>query len=949
MNIKYLQSTLLAALFAVNVVNAQNKPQWPKVTQQNKPWTRWWWEGSAVTNKDLSWMLEEYAKVGLGGVEITPIYGVKGYENQFINFLSPKWIEALKHTLAEGKRLNVGVDMAQASGWPFGGPWVSNEDASKYIAFKNYSLKAGEKLKESVEYKQPAMVKAVGQRIDISKLQEPIAANPNLQQYALDQVKFPKALPLQTLMAYSDKGETIDLTSKVDSKGNLNWTAPSGNWNLYAAFMGWHGKMVERAGPGGEGYAIDHFSKEATSNFLKYFDEKFKAEDLSGLRAFFNDSYEVDDASGEANWTPRFFEEFQKRRGYDLKLHLPALFGKDTPEKNERVLTDYRETVSDLLLENYTETWHKWAQAHKTLIRNQAHGSPANILDLYAATDIPEIEGTDILRIKFASSAAHVTGKLLSSSESATWENEHFLSKLGDIKKAMDLFFLGGINHTFYHGANYTPQNEAWPGWLFYAAVHFTPNNPFWTDFGKLNSYVSHVQSFMQAGKPANDILLYLPIYDSFAKPAKSLLQHYDGIDHGFKGSSLEECAKTLSAAGYSFDFISDRQTYDLATSDDLIKTGGITYKTIVVPQSRFMPLSTLQKLTDLARSGAKIIFYKNTPEDVPGMGNFPESRKADFKRVLSQLNFSDTGIGGLKKASLGNGEIFISDEFPKALNAVNVKPETMVKRNLQVIRRKHDKGYYYFILNNSDKEINDWVPIQTKAVSVALLNPMTEKTGYASIRNNADQSTDVYLQLAAGESCILETSDNAINGDQYPYLQMKGTPQPITGTWKLDFINGGPTLPKGLKTKTLGSWTELNEEGAKDFSGTAKYSIQFKKPSGENNWLLNLGDVQESARVVLNGQEIGTLLGPVYSIEIPQSSLKKNNQLEIYITNSMANRVAYLDRNNINWKKFYNINMPARKKENIGTDGLFSAAKWQPKASGLIGPITIVEIENKK
>ena len=170
--------------------------------------------------------------------------------------------------------------MAQASGWPFGGPWVTNDDASKYVAYTTYSLKPGEKLTEPVQYMQPALVRTVGERIDISRLKEPIASNPNLQLHAFDQVRFPKPLPLQALMAYSDKGQIIDLTKKVNSSGNLNWTAPAGNWNLYAVFEGWHGKMVERAGPGGEGYAIDHFSKTATDNYLKHFDQAFKKADF---------------------------------------------------------------------------------------------------------------------------------------------------------------------------------------------------------------------------------------------------------------------------------------------------------------------------------------------------------------------------------------------------------------------------------------------------------------------------------------------------------------------------------------------------------------------------------------------------------------------------------------------------------------------------------------------
>ena len=179
---------------------------------------------------------------------------------------------------------------------------------------------------------------------------DPASANRNLQALALDQVRFPRTLPLLALMAYSSDGRVEDVTTRVQPDGSLEWTAPAGSWTLYALFQGWHGKQVERAAPGGEGDVIDHFSRDAIRTYLAAFDRAFAGHDVSPIRAFFNDSYEVDDASGQADWTPRLFEEFQARRGYDLRQHVPALLGEDTPERSARVLTDYRETVSDLVL-----------------------------------------------------------------------------------------------------------------------------------------------------------------------------------------------------------------------------------------------------------------------------------------------------------------------------------------------------------------------------------------------------------------------------------------------------------------------------------------------------------------------------------------------------------------------------------------------------------------------
>lgn len=951
---QYLISGLLIAIWLTGPM-AWCQPKWPAITQQTKPWTRWWWMGSAVNDKDLTTLLEQYRKAGLGGVEITPIYGVKGDEKQFIDFLSPTWMDRLTHTLTEAQRLDMGVDLAQASGWPFGGPWVTAADACKYVAYQTYTLKSGERLNEAIAYAQKPIVRTVGEKIDIKQLVEPVAKNPDLQRHAFDQVRFEKPLPLQTLMAYPEKGAAIDLTAKVDKAGKLNWVAPAGTWTLYAVFQGWHGKQVERAGPGGEGDVIDHFSKTATQHYLQRFDAALKGRNIQSLRAFFNDSYEVDDAQGEGNWTPTLFAEFKKRRGYDLKAQLPALFGKDADDTNKRVLSDYRETISELLLENYTKTWSTWAKGKGKLIRNQAHGSPANILDLYAVTDIPEIEGTDLLRIKFASSAAHVMGKKLTSSESATWNNEHFLSKLSDVKTDMDRFLLGGVNHTFYHGTNYSPQSAAWPGWLFYAAVHFNPNNTFWTDFGKLNQYVARCQSFLQAGKPDNDVLVYLPIYDAYTRPGKVLLQHFDGMEHGFKGMPVEQHAQTMLEKGYAFDFISDQQLLGVTTAGGKLQTGGNSYRTILVPDARYMPLPTFRQLMKLAQNGATVVFVGSLPDDVNGLGGL-DSRRTAFKNLVAGLKFTDTvdmqrasidGIGSRSTESRP-GAFLVGKNVDQLLTAAGVKRELMVDKGLQVLRRTYPAGQYLFIVNGNEKAMDGWVPLSTAAKSVALYNPMTEEMGVAALRSVGEGNSEVYLQLAPGESCILETAQATVSGPAYAYHKLAGSSQPISGTWTVNFVKGGPELPKTSQVTELGSWTKLDGDAVKKFSGTATYSITFAASTGVGtDWMLDLGKVAESAQVQLNGTDIGTLIGPVYQLVIPQQAMKATNTLVVTVSNGMANRIADMDRNKVPWKKFYNINMSPRLREDRDENGLFTAERWTPKESGLLGPVTLTPVES--
>ncbi|KOH45304.1 glycosyl hydrolase [Sunxiuqinia dokdonensis] len=932
---------LLIALVGCSTDKSGAEVEWPEITNETKPWTRWWWHDSAVNPTDLTANMEELEEAGFGGLEITPIYGVKGYEDQALLFQSDEWMDALEHTLNEGKRLDLGIDLANASGWPFGGPWISAEDACRNVQFKQYSLKTGQRLNEKVTYIQEPLIRAVGRRVEISEVKFPISSNTNLNELALDQIRFEKPLPLQTLMAYSDAGEVLELTSLVDGNGQLEWQAPEGNWNLYAVFQGWHGKMVERAGQGGEGNVIDHFSEEATRKFLKDYDDKAEGRDLSGLRAFFNDSYEVDDASGESNWTPRFFEEFEARRGYDLKNYLPALFGNDSEEKNSRVLCDYRETISDLLLDEFTRVWAGWAESHNAVIRNQAHGSPANILDLYEASHIPETEGLNPMRIKMATSAGHVSGKELIACEASTWLDEHFLANLGDAKQNFDRYLAHGVNHIVYHGTPYSPQGEEWPGWLFYAAVHFAPTNSWWPDMKALNDYVTNCQSFMQKSIPNNDILLYFPIYDTWSQKGRSMLAHF--------GKPQEPLTRELSelflAKGYSFDYISDRQIQKLTAQNKLIKAPGATYKTIVVPKCEHMPLATMEKLLELAEAGATIVFQEQLPVDVPGMGDL-KNRQQAYEGLVKSMEFNP--VMNLSVYSRGDGNFLMSDDMDGMLEMVDVYPEELAQLGLWYNRVKRVEGTCYFITNWSDQPVDQWVTLQTSGEHAAWFNPMNRAKGKASVQKVDENQSQVYLQLAPGETLILQWYPYKVQLDDYPMMTAASEKNELSGEWTVAFEKGGPSLPASYQTTELKSWTEQSDE-LKKFSGTASYQISFDKPQAEASaYLLDLGEVHESASVYLNGEKLGTLVGPSYQLSIDPSLLKETNELEVKVSNLMANRIIDMDKNGVNYKKFYNINFAANKRENVGPDGVFTAAHWEPLPSGLLGPVSLTPLEIK-
>lgn len=936
---------MMCLVMSINFLQAQ--VEWPQITNTNKPWTRWWWEGNAVNAKDLTLNLEQYQQAGLGGVEITPIYGIKGREKEFIPFLSKSWMEMLSHTLKESKRLKMGVDLANGTGWPFGGPWVSDSDASKTIFFKTFSVKEGQPFSSQMIFAQDGFVRtANNQTALLENIKWPLTANLDLQSLALDQIQFKEKIFPFAVMAYAENATPIELTNNVSKDGMLNWAAPAGNWTIYSLYRGLHGKMVERAAPGGEGYAIDHFSALATKNYFKKFDQAFKGYDLSYLRSFFNDSYEVDDARGQSNWTPNFFQQFKEQKGYDLKSHLPALFSKTVSPYTSSILYDYRSVIDELLLQSFTKQWHNWAHAQGKMVRNQSHGSPANTLDLYSAVDIPETEGTDILRFKFASSAANVTGKKLVSAESATWLNDHFLSSLGDVKKAVDLYFLGGVNHVFYHGTAYSPASAPWPGWLFYAAVHFQQVNPQWKDFHKLNNYVARIQSFLQQGRPDHDVLLYYPIADRYAEPGNALLQHFDGMEKNFEQSDFEELSKWMLEKGYGFDFFSDRQLTHFNVVNNKIISGGNKYQTILLPANKYIPVASMIKILQLVKQGASVVFYKNMPEKVTGFFEF-EKRQQAFEKIKKSilLNSPSNGIKTMKTAT--GGTVVVGENMDAIFGALKISNESMTDFGLRFIRRKIGNELMYFIENNKEEIFDGWVPVKANGASLMMFDPMTEKKGKAIFKKNAEGQTFVYLHLFPHETCILKSTSTTVNGITFHYAKPTGTRSIINGNWKIEFLNGGPVLPPSFSgISNLESWTNLQGEDVKNFSGTAKYTTTFKKPIGDaKTFLLELGQVQETAEVFINNKKIGTCIGPGFRIEVPGTVLLDENKLEIVVANLMANRISYMDRNKIPWKIFYNTNMPAKKKENA-KNGLFDASDWKPLPSGLLGPVSISSLK---
>ena len=850
---KLMMFSAMALLIMTQCTNHENNTDngsgiWPDVKKEMHPWSRWWWMGSAVDKQNLERLLTQYAEAGIGGVEITPIYGAKGYESRYIDFLSPEWVKMLNITVQKANSLDMGVDMNLGTGWPFGGPQIKSENAAGKLIIQTYDLKGGQELNEKI--------------IVHDTIQQRLGA------------------PIKALTAYGNKGEIISILDKIDGNGNLNWKPASGTWKIYAAFAGHTGQMVKRAAPGGAGLVMDHMSKDALQVYLKRFDEAFGPGDV-GVGSFFNDSYEV----YGANFTPDLFDEFLKRRGYDVREYLRELVSRENNEKVARIRSDYRLTMAEMVYENFSVPWRKWINSRGALARNQAHGFPGNLLDIYANVDIPEPETfginrvpvpgmhyytndtrnvpPDIVMIKFASSAADLLGKPYTSCETFTWLGEHFKVPLSNAKPEVERVFLSGVNHLFFHGTTYSPEDAGWPGWLFYASVNFAPSNSFWPHLRGLTDYITRCQSVLQAGTSDNEVMLYWPNADvRHYAPTGSLemLVTIHAINEWLKPTPFYNQANKLMEGGYSVDFISDMLISRCNVKNGLLRAApeGDAYKVLVIPKTDFMPVETFTNILKLAEAGATIIF-EIMPEDVPGFGNLEERRK-QLKQMISSLKFTDEA-DGIKMAKTGTGQILVSSDVEMALHFRNINGENITASGLKFIRRNINGDKYYFMVNHTAKAVDGFVPLNVQSSSVMILDPQTGQHGIAEIMSDKDK-TRVRVQVDPGNSIILKTSGEKIMIDRnWVYTDSIGEPIVVSGNWKLKFTSGGPFLPKPQTLANLSSWTTLPDENAAWFSGTGEYNINFNLQSlNARDYVIDLGDVRESARLWVNGKDAGIL-----------------------------------------------------------------------------------------
>ncbi len=897
-----------------------------------RPMVRWWWFGAAITKEGIDRELTAMKEGGFGGFELQQTYplaldgGTGADEVKNLQFMSPELLNMIGYAATKAKELGLRMDLTLGSGWPYGGPQFSAGEGAGRIETEVSQVKAGTKSVPFPTLRPGRMVVAAfagpaiaggggtggarggrrggggGEGADVSGL-KPVPINN-------DAAELPEGF---------SSGEVVFFIS------------------------GRTGMQVKRPAFGAEGNVIDHLSATVVDKFINQIAEpEIKACGPNAPYAVFCDSLEV---QGE-NWTDDFLAEFQKRRGYDLKPFLPALMGNIGPE-TEKVRYDFGRTNTELYNEHFNAKFKALAAKYGSKFRVQDYGSPAAGLLSYAYADLPEGEGggnglwRTFRTTRYASSASHLMGVPVTSSETFTWlHTAPFRATPLDVKGEVDTHFLDGINQVICHGWPYTGNGAKYPGWSFYAAAVVDDKNPWYVGMPDVSAYIQRMSAVLREGTPANDVAIYLPDSDVWSQAD----MRFSSLNAAHTGDA--PLLTEILGAGYNVDGWDDGMLAMKGKEEGgTLSFTNTKYGIVVLSAIKYMPLETARALDAFSKDGG-VVIAMGVPTLVPGL-KATEADQAELAAITKRI-FSAEGKGIVVKSEEELGAALKKTRTPD----VAFEPASPL---IGAVHRHTNGGEVYFVANTDNKKTSVQATFRETGMQPELWNGLTGKITPLAVTAKGDGTETVALDLDAYGSALVVFTNRTLPAATV--ATASASPMDLSTGWNVTFADGPGGKGGTVQMDKLQSWTELPD--MKNYSGVATYekkitvsaeaakagmAISFGEGKaiapgggrGGNGFVAQMvGPVADVAVVYVNDKRAGDAWCPPYQVDVTGLLKEGDNTIRIVVGNTAVN---YLQK-----AGFPNYDLQGiRGVYGSRFDPQGTQLYAQPLPSGLMGPITL-------
>ena len=905
-NLKFFWLTAIIILMNCCVTNDSDElyNTFSDPPTEARPFVRWWWNGNCVEEQEIKRELNVMHAVGIGGVEINSIAmpsHARETDARALQWAGKEWINMVRTASTTAKELGMMTDLIVGSGWPFGGRFLEEDETMQRLGIKRQLLEANS-------------------TIDIN-LDEYLAFKSNLV-LETGQLKESSDVEILSLSLIpkdiKNLGEIIDVKPFLNNN-RLLYETDNRDYTLVFVYNERNFTSVTYGSPGAEGPIMDHYKAGVVQRYLE---RLMVIEEETGIplselfRALFCDSIEL---SG-SNWTDDMKEQFKDRNGYDVSPWLPLVLqpsgqlnkyhtSEKMSENIKRVQYDYYNTIISVFLERFTTVFQDFCTENGLLCRYQSYGIPY-YMGLFQGNMIPDIpesnnwiysHGRDEAEIseyswvqnhgymlwnKAASSAAHIRGRRLTSSEAMTNTSGVFRASLETIKQSDDINFITGINHSVLHGFNYSPPEAGFPGWMRFGA-YFSEQNTWWKYFKNWTDYNARLSAVFQNSDATAQIAVLGRLRDYWGEVG-AIRNIFN--DKPWYYARLWE---PISNLGYFCDYIHQPVIENARIEGNELVCGKMRYNTVLLTNVESITPGVAIKLYDFASAGGRVVFIGATPFRSL---SFIESEKND--RIVKEYieSLIDSG-NGFQINAPDESEDFIS-WTKKLLDDIYLEPQIRISRpvsHLYSMKKIAGSTEIYFLANSDRKSSVEFnASFNTGDKFPYLWVPETGER-YALPYQQKDK---LNIKLEPLESALIVYDQRKIDLPEYEFKSFPSSSEalPLNTDWDLKFEHtNGTSFTRRMDQ--LIDFKDSEDEDINTFSGTVTYTKTFEN-TGNVRYII-LDNVNEAVTELrINDEEAGMRWYGQHCYDISNYLVKGSNKIEIVLTTTLANYCRSLNNN---------------------------------------------------
>ena len=658
----------------------------------------WFDGGDPITDERVDWQLEQLNSQGIDVVCVSYV-GPHGVQPPVGSEL---WWERLGHIIEKAASLGMKIWMVDGIGW--GSPMTNNLVTQSDPSFRSFLL----------EHRQKKVTGPGLARIELplgQKITEVIGAY---------------AYPVEGGRILLDQHR--DISAGVEGN-SVDWDAPAGEWLIVFLYSrpGDDSTLPSGAPPYafGRGESIDYMNPAAMEKLLEVsvgeYEKRFPEHYGTTIVASFQD--EVWPSHGFPPVSDFLFEQFEKRKGYDLKPNLVALFtdvGKLTP----KIRCDYFEIWVTLMEEAYFKPQFEWYEkrgvkiTHDQFGRQSLHDQVLRYGDYFKTMRWYQIPGMDdwydphlrrnIRDIKMASSVAHLYERpqvFVEALHSAGWG-----ITIGQQRMVANEEYVLGANLYNEILFNYTTRGS----WFEFAPSGTMFRQPYFSHKHLFNEYINRLSMAMSQGHHVADVAIFYP--------STSMQENMPG---GASTDTAELINNTFFQLGEAlfydqidFDYIDDDSIQRAETSQGRLDVAQESYRILILPTLTNIRRATLRKIRDFLQSGGMVVAVTFLPAASPDAGrDDPEvirDVEAIFGSTPSLLN--DTRELHLEQGQSGGRAFFLPTNFLSISQLIKRHHSTDLVTGLESILANHrsiDGKDFYLLFNASEARVKGTVKLR--------------------------------------------------------------------------------------------------------------------------------------------------------------------------------------------------------------------------------------------